>query len=447
MSYICAGCVAEPYLKGLVHAAALPNHSCEYCDKASAANLEYVAELCDEVIKTFYEESSTTWAVVHFDRTPAGHDLQTLIFNLTGIPQEAAEFVVEHLAHLWYDESADESRYSEDPWFVMKRMDERLSRAWRDMEESLRTDVRFFNPKAMELLATIFSELIADRDAEGQPVVVEAGPGTSLTTLFRGRVFQTDEALASALRWPERYLGPPAEGIGAPGRMNGRGQPAFYGATSRKTCIAEVRPPVGSLIAIAAFEIIRPLRLLDLHRLAGVEVPTASMFDPSTREAIQRRDFLRTLTARLSAPVLPELQDRDYLVTQAVADFLASQPELQLDGIVYPSAQRRREGESSAGDNVVLFRRACEVVNADGSQPTAEVTLYEFEEEGPGRAFLPEIHFVERAPAWYEHRTLKPSLALARDSIAVHEIEGVEYFDSSNTVNTVSSTSTWLYRG
>lgn len=443
MSFICADCVGESFLQRLVRDAATSENPCEYCDgDASAADLWKVAQLCGEVIDTFFEESSNTMAVIHFGRTPAGNDLQTTILELTGIPQEAVEVVVEHLGNLWYGSGSGESRYGgDDPWFVPKSsMAEPLGHAWREMEDSLRSDVRYFNPKALTLLDTIFGELTLDRDGEGQPVVFEAGPGTSLKTLYRGRVFQTDEALMAALRWPERYLGSPAVGLGAAGRMNGPGQPAFYGASAPEICIAEVRPPVGSRVALAAFEVIRPLRLLDLRRLATVELRSgASLFDPATRSAAQRRDFLRTLGVRLSAPVVPELQDRDYLVTQAVADYLAAHATLNVDGIIYPSAQSRRPDEPPVGDNIVLFRKACDVTSADSDGTTAEIALWEYEEEGPGRWFSPSIRFVDRDTSWHGHRPVHPALSLMRDSIVIHDISAVSYHSKAHPVEGVTS--------
>ncbi|GEM_PF-698059 len=443
MSYICADCVGEPHLQCLVQDAATSENSCEFCDvDAPAADLWVVAELCEKVIDTFFEESSNTMAVIHFGRTPAGSDLQTTISELTGIPQDAVEVVVEHLSELWYDEGSGQSRYGDDdPWFVLKpSMAEPLGFSWREMEDSLRSEVRYFNPKALALLDMIFGEITNDQDQEGRSVVLEAGPGTSLKTLYRGRVFQTEDALIAALRWPERFLGSPAVGVGAAGRMNGQGQPAFYGATHPEICIAEVRPPVGSLIALAAFDVIRPLRLLDLRRLATVELrPNASLFDPDTLLAAQRRDFLRTLGDRLSAPVVPEQQDRDYLVTQAVADYLAAHATLNVDGIIYPSAQSRIPGELPAGDNVVLFRKACDVSNSDGDGNTAEISLWEYEEDGPGRRFRPSIHFISRAAMWPSQREVQPALSLVQDSIVIHDISAVRYFSKPHTVDGVAS--------
>lgn len=443
MSFICPGCVGEPYLRRLIEEAATSENLCGYCEESQqSADLWMVANLCDEVIDTFFEESSHTMAVVHFGRTPAGQDLHETISQLTQAPQDAIEVIVEYLGNLWFDADSGESRYDDDdPWFVRKpSMAEPLGNAWREMEESLHSDVRFFNPKATLLLDKIFREIADDRDSEGQPVIMPAGPEAPLGTLYRGRVFQTDESMASALRWPERFLGSPAPGIGAAGRMNGQGQPVFYGATTPEICIAEVRPPVGSKVALAAFEVTRPLRLLDLRRLASVELRNgASLFDRATRAAAQRRDFLRTLGDRLSAPVVPELQDRDYLVTQAVADYLAAHDTLNVDGIIYPSAQGRRPGERVEGDNVVLFRKACEVSDADGSQATADIALWEYEEDGPGKWFSPSILFKEREIPWQARRSVHPALRMRRDSLAIHDIIAVRYDTRPHSVSSVSS--------
>ncbi|KMK81790.1 MULTISPECIES: RES family NAD+ phosphorylase [Pectobacterium] len=443
MSFICADCVGEQYLQRLVRDAATHENTCEYCNSDEpASDLWMVAQRCENIIDTFFELSSNTMAVIHFDRTPAGYDLHTTISNLTRMPKEAVDVVIEYLNSFWYDDDLEEFRYGDDdPWFVLRSsIAEQLGYAWQKMEESLRSDVRYFNPKAIELLDRIFGELNSDRDKDGQPVVVEVGPGKSLDTLYRGRVFQTEEALAAALQWPERFLGSPIAGIGAAGRMNGQGQPAFYGATAPELCIAEVRPSVGSRIALAAFDVIRPLRLLDLRRLMAVDLQSgASLFDAATRPAVERRDFLRTLGHRLSAPVVPELQDRDYLVTQVVADYLAAHCRLNLDGIIYPSAQSTRPDEPPVGDNVVLFRKASEVADAEESGETAEIALWEYEEDGPQKWFHPAILFKDRDENWYGYRLLSPALSLRRDSIVIHEIRAVRYESKPYTVECVSS--------
>ena len=74
-------------------------------------------------------------------------------------------------------------------------------------------------------------------------------------------------------------MGAPDSKIAKSGRMNAHGISVFYGATLPGTCIAEIRPPVGSQVVLGRFEIIREVRLLNFDHLTKVFV-TGSLFDP-----------------------------------------------------------------------------------------------------------------------------------------------------------------------
>ena len=58
----------------------------------------------------------------------------------------------------------------------------------------------------------------------------------------------------------------------------------------------------------------------------------------------------------MTQPIMPDDQDLDYLVTQAIADFLADAKQPRIDGIAFPSSQ-----SSKKALNVVLFRNAAGV--------------------------------------------------------------------------------------
>jgi len=136
--------------------------------------------------------------------------------------------------------------------------------------------------------------------------------------------------------------------------MNARGISVFYGATNASVALAEVRPPVGSKVVVARFIITRPLRLLDLTALDDVR-DGGSIFDPSLKGRLERAAFLRSLGQRMTRPVMPDDEAFDYLATQAIANFLATENEPILDGIIFGSAQ------SKGGRNVVLFHKAARV--------------------------------------------------------------------------------------
>jgi hypothetical protein len=159
--------------------------------------------------------------------------------------------------------------------------------------------------------------------------------------------------------------------------MNARGISVFYGATGASTAVAEVRPPVGSKVAVARFAITRPLRLLDLTVLDKVN-DDGSIFDPTLKRRLERVSFLRTLGQRITRPVMPDDEAFEYLATQAIADFLATENEPRLDGIMFSSAQ------SKDGRNVVLFHKAARVAELDLPPGTVvEADTHYDTDEGP----------------------------------------------------------------
>jgi hypothetical protein len=141
--------------------------------------------------------------------------------------------------------------------------------------------------------------------------------------------------------------------------MNARGISVFYGSNDPGVAIAEVRPPVGSQVAVARFEVIRPLRLLDLTALGNVR-EGGSVFDSGLASRMERAIFLRSLSQRITRPVMPDDEVFEYLPTQAIADFLATENDPPVDGIIFPSIQ-------VAGDvlNVVLFHKAARIEAID----------------------------------------------------------------------------------
>jgi hypothetical protein len=226
---------------------------------------------------------------------------------------------------------------------------------WRSLENSLKAEARFFNRTAANQLASMFDGIDALTTREGRPLVIDAGPGTDFHTLYRARVFRSDDELEAALGRPDLYLGSPPGPLAAAGRMNARGISVFHAANSRKAAIAEMRPPVGSRIAVAQFEIIRKLRLLDLTALDHIR-GTESLADFGLAGRRTQAMFLRSMSGRIVRPVMSDDEPLDDLSTQAIVDFLATEASVPVDGIIFRSVQ-------AAGDavNVVLFHKAARV--------------------------------------------------------------------------------------
>lgn len=444
---ICSKCVSDVYVKSVIDQSQEMDQACDYCGRmASTIQMDSLAELCHEVIENFYEVSSLTDAVIHHGWPAEGDELPDILNTLLDPPSDAVDDLVELLGEMWFDWSSHEHRYGEDPSFIEKSsLGWALGHDWRQMEDSLRYEARFLNPTAANLLEKIFGSIEDDRALFDDGVVVRLGTGSQFDTLFRARVFQTTDAMEDAFEHPERHFGAPPSGKGSAGRMNAKGVPVFYGATKPEIAISEVRPPVGSHVVVAQFKVTRPLRVLDLRKLGSIKLkPDASPFDPNTVIQATRNDFLRGLAHEIVMPVVPELEDHRYVVTQAIADFLATHQKLDLDGIIFPSAQHPEDGTIAAGSNVILFNKASVVKFAD-LQNSKRTQVHLFEHDEDGRRIEPMIWTEERVDGstgmWRLRDLPVPALQLDLDAISIVSINGVKYDTSALRVSHTVKTS------
>jgi hypothetical protein len=182
---------------------------------------------------------------------------------------------------------------------------------------------------------------------------------------------------------------------------------------------------------------------LDLTALSTVS-EGGSIFDAGLASRMERAMFLRSLSQRLTRPVMPDDQDFDYLPTQAIADFLATQNQPRIDGIMFPSVQ-------VAGDalNVVLFYKAALVGTIELPEGTEiQTSTGEMYEEGWETEYT-VIEEVPPKPASHEtrseddgwpdlgdpfsgrwprdHDSREPTLQIDIESIKVHVVRRVDF--------------------
>ncbi len=394
---ICAICIGEPFLHDLVEKKG-EEGQCDYCgDTGSGISLEDLAERVETAFKTHYERTSAEtedWQYpllsdkeLDYEWEGEGELSVDAIMNAADIPEEAAREIQKILADKYFD--FDEAAMGVEGEFSSEAHYKEISpgsaewqEGWHFFEKTIKTEARFFSRVAAEQLSKLFDNIDQMRTLQGQPLIIDAGPGTNHTHLYRARVFPSDDKLKLSMMRPDKELSAPPSHFASAGRMNARGISVFYGATSISTALAEVRPPVGSNVAVARFEIIRPLRLLDLSALAQVN-ETGSIFDTGYAYRLGRMVFLRELSQRIVRPVMPDDEASEYLPTQAIADFLATEGKVPLDGILYPSVQVNGDGL-----NAVLFHKAAKCQKLEFPKGTElKASVYTLYDEGPERDY------------------------------------------------------------
>jgi hypothetical protein len=439
---LCVRCIGESYLKDFTKANG-DEAVCHYCNRKDKTLS--IADVAGIVEKAFDEHYVQT--LDGDEGYNEGDEVEHVIADAVQVNEDVAcdiRNVLDEKTSSPPDEQFDIDPFDKSAHYTLADHDDILyQEEWRLFEKSLKTEARFFSQTGYATLKNVFTELDTHRTDMGCSVIVAAGLKKEISSLYRARVFQSESKLKEALMHPDHHIGPPASTLATPGRMNARGISIFYGAKEPKTALAELRPPVGSDVAIGRFDFIKDVRLLDMNALAAVEV-TGSIFDSSYKPRLERAKFLSSLSRRITRPILPDDELSEYLVTQAIADFLAT--ELKLDGVIYRSAQAK------GGTNVALFHHAAQVaphVLSEGTTVTAYTS--DSDEDGTHRSFI----VYEEVPApsppkpkqypismeWnvQEGTTPEPVLNLDLQSIVVCEIKAVEYsWDQHQVARVVS---------
>ena len=366
--WLCSDCVGESFLSAEIERLGAKS-VCSYCE--GSGKTYSIAQIADEVAVAFRDHYDLTRSEpdlieyhmtadeeIDYEWEREGDPVGDVIVEAAEVSEEVAEDIRGVLEDRelfeWF--GSFDNPFSSEAYYDVKGADDTEHRAsWLRLEESLTTEARFFNPTAEAILTDTFADIDKHRTDGGLPVIMEAGPKTELTAFFRARVFQANDKLEDALKRPDLEVGPPPAGAASHGRMNPHGVSVFYGATDPAVALAEVRPPVGSRVVVGRFEILRPLRLLDIRALRSVD-RSGSIFDRTYIERLRKASFLDWLSERITEPVMPNDEPFEYLPTQAIADFLATRSTPELDGIIYPSVQAK-EGTS----NVVLFHKSSRV--------------------------------------------------------------------------------------
>lgn len=448
---ICSDCVGEPFLKGLV-AEGSPGE-CGYCGLAGPS---YSLEELADCIERCFDQHFTRTYDDRFENN-RGDPAVWVIGNVAEIEEQPAIDIQKILAraHAQYgsDYIGDPTPFDNESTYAEKGVNDWFwQHAWREFERSLKTESRYFSQAAAAHLASVFADIEEMNTAGGQPIIVAAGPGSDRTHFYRARAFESVSKLEVAMQRPDLHIGPPPSDLVLGGRMNARGISVFYGADSQETALAEVRPPVGSHVLVAKFDLTRPVRLLDLQALADIRL-AGSLFDPTYIAKVERAKFLEYLLRRITMPVMPSDEGLQYLATQAVADFLASRETPALDGILYPSVQ-----VAGASRNVVLFQKSSRVARMALPRGTRmKSSTGEMREEGweadfvvieevlvppeeaprdqGGAEQLPSMHSFAMEPSDADTRAI--TLAIEPDCVEVRQVRAVSFDTSNHKVNRI----------
>ena len=372
--FVCHNCISDAFLSNEVKETGECTQCSYCCEIQNAWTIEKLSHRIAAVLQEQFRLTTHEYEPIlrsddKVDYHSKGEWIRFLIGDIAQIDGEIAREVIELLYDLNWREVARgaDDYYNHEAYYEEHSPDDSGFRnKWSGFRKEIGTCARFFNESAREMLDDIFGELNEYRTRNGEPVIREIGPGDSDGSFWRGRKTESRKELKSVLKSLSSQTGPPPSNSATPGRMNAAGISVFYGAFQSGTCRAEIRPPVGSYVVLAKFELLRSVRLLHLGLLREI-YGDYSYFDPEYAAHRGREAFLEYLVSEICRPVMPKDETSEYLPAQVVAEYLANK---EIDGIIFPSSQAGGQGE-----NVVLFNHACRVDPNDGLPESGELKI------------------------------------------------------------------------
>ena len=472
-SSVCHNCITDEYLAVEIREGGTLDN-CRYCyGESNTIRLATLAGRLHEAVQEHFRLLRPEYSAYLRNRLkkeaplpPGCYSARKVVNTLMG-QNEALNNDLLAILRDTHDPQDNGSPLSQE-WYGKKSFWRRQSphsfsymRMWRDFEEEVRSQARYFGPKSDTILEQFFGNLSEYQSRGGEPVTTTVSPGNSEGFIWRGRVAKSLKELEDILKSPSAQLGPPKSRWSTRieprgGRMNAPGVPVFYGASDLKTCIAEVRPPVGSYVVVAKFEILRPVELLDFEAVRRVYLG-GSYFDPEYGARAGRAAFLKRLSTMIQQPIMPEDETSEYITTQVMAEFLANKSNPRLDGIVFGSSQA-----TTKSSNIVLFNHA-RAVKPNKRLVTTDASIYvppsvrkrrrrvwsKLPREGQDIEIRSRPkHVTHKAgDAEPDHSRVSegvsedPVLALIPDSLVVLDVWGIEYNYRTHAVTWVTDDS------
>jgi RES domain len=315
---------------------------------------------------------------VDYDWEREGEETEDLLEEMLSVERE----IVDDMIKLWRDgnvyrhDTKDDGGF-EDPYgyearYIEKPFDKyRLNAQWNDVVLEIKHRARFFSETSRSFLTHIFENIETLRGSHGNAVKTLSDQDT----IYRARIAWDWEEQKKIITSPQTELCSPPKQLARAGRLNAAGISVFYGAFDVKTCLAEVRAPVGASIVVAQFKPIKSLRLLDIQALERI-YSSLSVFDPRHQEEGEKCYFLRGFSKKISAPVMPDDESLDYVITQVVFEFLSTLRP-RLDGILYHSVQN---GNQTL--NVALFSHASRIKTGNNSSDSdVDVQIHQYSDD------------------------------------------------------------------
>jgi hypothetical protein len=347
---ICFRCISDRYLKQMVKDQA-SELDCDFCLRQSrkapiSIPFDAFMEVYAGALFQYYshaENEPIAWDSEDREYVGTTYDTWDLVKDVIGEPsdnEKVVQAIIDSLGHnIWCDKS---------PYSLTGA--ELYETSWEAFCQTVKHETRYFfdDTKPDPYSDRIPVPALLD---ELRDIIIEAGLTTDFpanTQFFRIRPHKRDEVCND---W--RSLGSPPAQSAVTNRMSAAGISVFYAALDMATAKVETSanrdPNDQRVLTGAAWTNTRSLKMLDLSKM-----PKIPSFFAQVRYDRDHLLFLHEFVKSITQPVEHDGREHiEYVPSQIVTEYFRHRyhpdENSTLDGIVYPSAQRR------GGRSVIIF--------------------------------------------------------------------------------------------
>lgn len=396
-SLICVECIGDSNLKRRIKKEGSKG-TCGHCGEPGITlTIERLADIVDKAFRNFYEPGDDEVEYEpesdHSTTVQAGDPLADIIAELIEADSEIVEALIDELS---YQEGFVDGHhggfgfYDSDTNYVESDLNTHEHyQVWREFQRWINHGRRFYDSENGNKLGQIFAGIEEFSLAGAISPVRTIDVTKERFEIVRARRAGSLSKARRVFQDIPKELGPPPFKSATAGRMNPAGISVFYGGLDLETCVAELRPPVGSLVVHASFCMEENIKVLDLS-VFSKQIGQLDLFDKSVYEPLKRWRFLQSFHTQISRPVQPEDEPLEYVATQAVAEYLRN--VLKFDGIIYSSPQT-----GTGKKNIVLFNMHVPLPNkkVESDDEFADQNPHLDEEERASFGSRPILKYVE----------------------------------------------------
>lgn len=334
---VCLHCLTNPTLQSYVSDHGTSG-DCPTCGAADTTTID-ASDLRDlfEPLAQLYEpsEAGKHYAWDAEDDAPifgdVGEPLEHIVQEWDIFSDDIVDEIPKLLEDVWPHYEADSLYVSQDLWY------EPPDRAFQRLAKRLMHERRWFPKKASPVDEINIDSILGGHLEDFVEYSDEAD------SWFRARKHERWIGSPKPTAYDKGQMAcPPKERITRSMRANPPGIAYLYLASGQPTVVAEVRAVTGDYLSVGEFALPSNLKLINLAR----DLRELDPFEyADLRAEIERRSLLRELGGLLSKPVRDEDHEVDYVVSQYLVEYIASEG---YDGILFKSAM-------AAGRNLVLF--------------------------------------------------------------------------------------------